>query len=154
MGGVVGRKTKPLEKRRNFKHVQRQLNYSLSRSLSSSAASLYRSIRRFSSSLSSSIRRRSSELSKEKSNEKMFSDYEVQLIRRSWKQVFIDKEKFSMNVYLRIFECEPELKLFFSWHDIETDKLIYQPTFKRQALAILNVIDKSVQCLENILVIA
>lgn len=139
MGGAVRKHS-----RKSFKEIQtvhRLHSDSLSKELSSPLDTILQCVHKSST---------HQNLLKEKQDGKLFSEYQINLIRESWKQCFFDKEQFSINVYLRIFECEPELKIFFSWHDIEPDKLINFPSFRRQARAIMNTIDMCVQCLENI----
>lgn len=92
-------------------------------------------------------------VSKEKSYEKLLSEYEVMLIQESWKPIAVDMEEFGRKVYKRVFECEPDLKIFFAWPDIKDEELEYIPEFRRQAAAIISVIDRCVKKVENIEVV-
>lgn len=89
-------------------------------------------------------------LSKEKLNGALFSDYEIMLIQNLWSTIAVDKEAFGIQVYRRIFECEPCLKVLFGWMDIDDEQMEFNPAFRRQANAIINLIDKCVRCLDKI----
>lgn len=146
MGGSVTRHR--LVKRKSFTDIQtvhrltRQVPQPLIRSFTLSALKLFRVVNHSNNS-------NQSLLSKDKGNE-MFSEYEIQMVRDSWRKVREINENFGLEVYRRIFECEPNMKMLFSWRDIKTENLLNEPQFRRQAFAIMGVIDRCVQSMDKI----
>ncbi|XP_014672816.1 PREDICTED: hemoglobin subunit mu-like [Priapulus caudatus] len=88
----------------------------------------------------------------EKQNQCLVSEQERKLIRRSWRYLtnHYDLTELGCEVFLAIFELNPEVKKMFPCRDVEGEELLKNPDFKGHASRFMQAVGAAVDHLDNL----